>query len=89
MVSGNYFYLMIIIICLCIVIWFKVFLFNKNSWQAIIFFPVWVVVVAAADDDDNNTSTLLENWKTMEQEGDDYPIYQPLRSGRIWHKVNF
>ena len=18
-----------------------------------------------------------------------YPIYQPLRSGRIWHKVNF
>ena len=22
-------------------------------------------------------------------EGFDYPIYQPLRSGRIWHKVNF
>ena len=19
----------------------------------------------------------------------EYPIYQPLRSGRIWHKVNF
>ena len=34
----------------------------------------------------------LKKTKTMKNEGDsdtNYPIYQPLRSGRIWHKVNF
>ena len=25
----------------------------------------------------------------MEFQNYDNPIYQPLRSGRIWHKVNF
>ena len=32
---------------------------------------------------------LAKEQKTMEYEGDSNPIYQPLRSGRIWHKVNF
>ena len=45
-------------------------------------------------------SDLARELKTMEHENDVYtnytntvydvyPIYQPLRSGRIWHKVNF
>ena len=31
----------------------------------------------------------LENDIKKSKERLNYPIYQPLRSGRIWHKVNF
>ena len=31
----------------------------------------------------------IGNPSLISEQGYPYPIYQPLRSGRIWHKVNF
>ena len=31
----------------------------------------------------------IEKKKTVEHESDVYHIYQPLRSGRIWHTASF
>ena len=41
------------------------------------------------NNDNYNFDLAKELKKTMELESDVYHIYQPLRSGRIWHKVNF
>ena len=38
---------------------------------------------------DKHLDIARELKKTVEHEGDGGTIYQPLRSGRIWHKVNF
>ena len=54
--------------------------FEKTCWKR------WMIGMTGEREFQKSLQAV---WHDDDDDDDDYTIYQPLRSGRIWHKVNF